>query len=85
MVKRIACRRTADVNRALINMISQVNFARPWDMSTASVSAANQSVGLNHSRTSEQRLTALGLAPLQVRLRFRLSVGQNCALFLIHF
>ena len=77
MVKRIACRRTADVNRALINMISQVNFARPWDMSTASVSAANQSVGLNHSRTSEQRLTALGLAPLQVRLRVRLSVGQT--------
>ena len=55
-------------------MISQVNFARPWDMSGSAGNSVggdsgnnnNNLVGNNNNNNS--RLTALGLAPLQVSL-----------------
>jgi hypothetical protein len=57
-------------------MISQVNFARPWDMSGSAAGNAATTIGNNNSSNcfltgNDHRLTNaasnLGLAPLQVR------------------
>lgn len=58
-------------------MISQVNFARPWDMSGSASGGVggNNNSGSNNTNNNnrpEQRLTALGLAPLQVSQRIEI-------------